>query len=98
MKFITSLTLTLAATATAASIPESKPADAAAADADVSVLDDTCYHPSACSSTWGGKCEIHCGDRGFSHMTGDGCSFFAKKCCCIVRYKTKKEGALYHGF
>lgn len=82
MKFIASLTLTLAATATAASIPESKPADAAG---DVSVLDDTCYHPSACSSTWGGKCEIHCGDRGFSHMTGDGCSFFAKKCCCIVR-------------
>ncbi|KAJ5985673.1 hypothetical protein N7499_008039 [Penicillium canescens] len=42
----------------------------------------SCYHPSSCSRSWAGKCEDYCGSRGFSHMTGDGCGWLAKKCCC----------------
>ncbi|PFH58626.1 hypothetical protein XA68_13443 [Ophiocordyceps unilateralis] len=44
---------------------------------------DNCFHPSSCSVSWAGKCEDYCGRRGFSHMTGDGCGLFRKKCCCI---------------
>ncbi|RCI12474.1 hypothetical protein L249_1169 [Ophiocordyceps polyrhachis-furcata BCC 54312] len=44
---------------------------------------DNCFHPSSCSASWAGKCEDYCGSRGFSHMTGDGCGWFQKKCCCI---------------
>lgn len=47
----------------------------------------TCYHPSTCSTSWSGKCEAYCGSRGFSHMTGSGCTnppfvTVNKKCCC----------------
>lgn len=47
-------------------------------------LDDNCFYPSSCDAFWAGKCEDYCGDRGFSHMTGDGCDWPTKKCCCIV--------------
>ncbi|KAK4202376.1 hypothetical protein QBC40DRAFT_252209 [Triangularia verruculosa] len=48
---------------------------------------DNCFYASKCSTSWDGKCETHCGSRGFSHMTRDGCgiNIFAKKCCCIVK-------------
>lgn len=46
---------------------------------------DNCFHPSSCSASWAGKCEDYCGRRGFSHMSGDGCGIFKKKCCCIRR-------------
>lgn len=55
------------------------------ADGVFDVRDDNCFHPSSCSSTWGGKCEDYCDKRGFSHMTGDDCSWPKKKCCCIKK-------------
>ncbi|KAJ5101339.1 hypothetical protein NUU61_003561 [Penicillium alfredii] len=74
------LLLTLAAGIMAA------PAEDADANADVHTNDlsqrGSCYHPSSCGRAWAGKCEDYCGSRGFSHMTGDGCGFLAKKCCC----------------
>ncbi|KAJ5161848.1 hypothetical protein N7492_007240 [Penicillium capsulatum] len=45
----------------------------------------SCFHPSSCSVTWSGKCEDYCGKRGFSHMTGDGCSGLSEKCCCSTK-------------
>ncbi|KAK0671356.1 hypothetical protein QBC41DRAFT_219764 [Cercophora samala] len=43
----------------------------------------TCLSPSICSVFWSGRCEAYCGDKRFSHMTGDGCSGLgAKRCCC----------------
>ncbi|KAK4662286.1 uncharacterized protein QC763_0111790 [Podospora pseudopauciseta] len=43
----------------------------------------TCKSPSICSVFWSGRCEAWCGDKLFSHMTGDGCKGLgAKKCCC----------------
>lgn len=59
------------------------PAEQAARD-DAAIAADNCFHPSSCSTTWGGKCEEYCSTRGFSHMSSDGCGWFAKKCCCIV--------------
>lgn len=44
---------------------------------------DNCFHPSECSTRWAGKCGYWCDHRGFSHMTGDGCWWPKKKCCCI---------------
>ncbi|KAK3805061.1 MAG: hypothetical protein JOS17DRAFT_693028 [Linnemannia elongata] len=45
-------------------------------------IEETCYHPSSCSNHWSGLCEDYCGNRGFSHMSGSGCGWFEKKCCC----------------
>ncbi|GAB1318533.1 hypothetical protein MFIFM68171_08743 [Madurella fahalii] len=70
--FITSIAAVLAA-----------PGEQAARD-DAAIAADNCFHPSSCSTTWGGKCEDYCDDRGFSHMTGEGCGWPSKKCCCIV--------------
>ncbi|RDA85259.1 hypothetical protein CP532_2352 [Ophiocordyceps camponoti-leonardi (nom. inval.)] len=69
--------LSLTATITAGS-PSSSSKQAGAIEAR-----DNCFHPSSCSASWAGKCEDYCGSRGFSHMTGDGCGWFQKKCCCI---------------
>ncbi|RYO91760.1 hypothetical protein DL766_002398 [Monosporascus sp. MC13-8B] len=44
---------------------------------------DNCFYPSHCSATWYGKCENHCGKRGFSHMSKNNCGWFKKRCCCI---------------
>ncbi|KAK3833079.1 MAG: hypothetical protein JOS17DRAFT_741466 [Linnemannia elongata] len=56
-----------------------KPDAAAGGDAEIQ---ETCYHASSCSDHWSGLCEDYCGDRGFSHMSGSGCGWFSKKCCC----------------
>ena len=45
-------------------------------------IEETCYHASSCSDHWSGLCEDYCGSRGFSHMSGSGCGWFSKKCCC----------------
>ncbi|KAM0274851.1 hypothetical protein ACHAQH_007810 [Verticillium albo-atrum] len=52
-------------------------------NAPVEIRQDNCFHKSSCSATWGGKCGQYCGTRGFSHMSGDTCGIFKKRCCCI---------------
>lgn len=49
----------------------------------VEARQDNCFHPSGCARNWSGNCEDYCGSWGFSHMSGDGCGFLVKKCCCI---------------
>lgn len=46
------------------------------------IASGSCYHASSCSTHWSGLCEDYCGSYGFSHMSGDNCSIFKKKCCC----------------
>jgi hypothetical protein len=41
-----------------------------------------CRSASTCGTGWGGKCEDWCSSVGFSHMTGTGCFWPAKRCCC----------------
>jgi hypothetical protein len=42
-----------------------------------------CKNPSVCDIFWSRKCETHCGDLGFSHMTGETCGWLLpKRCCC----------------
>jgi hypothetical protein len=78
---LTLLLATFAATALAA------PRASGEMDADVETRADNCYFPSHCSAFWSGKCENHCGSRGFSHMSRDGCQWnpinLTQKCCCI---------------
>lgn len=78
---LTLLIATLAATAFAA------PRASGDMEADVEVRADNCFFPSQCSAFWSGKCENHCGSRGFSHMSRDGCQWnpinLTQKCCCI---------------
>ncbi|EMD70251.1 hypothetical protein GGP41_000389 [Bipolaris sorokiniana] len=55
-------------------------------EANIEALADNCFHPSQCSAGWAGKCECYCGSvLGFSHMSGAGCGFRQKKCCCKKR-------------
>jgi hypothetical protein len=81
---LTLLLATFAATALAA--PRAS-GEMDARDADVETRADNCYFPSQCSAFWSGKCENHCGSRGFSHMSRDGCQWnpinLTQKCCCI---------------
>ncbi|KAG0029600.1 hypothetical protein BGZ82_007836 [Podila clonocystis] len=66
---IVALTVTLALATSALAAPQPE----------VEKRADNCYFPSVCWNNWGGKCEDYCGDRKFSHMTGDGCRWFYKK-------------------
>jgi hypothetical protein len=79
---LTLIIATLAATAFA--VPHASDMDAA--EANIEARADNCFHASQCATFWSGKCENHCGKRGFSHMSRDGCSTLKlqKKCCCIV--------------
>ncbi|KAK3830170.1 MAG: hypothetical protein JOS17DRAFT_747168 [Linnemannia elongata] len=73
--FILTVTLALAASAFAA------PQAEVVSGGDVQI-EEVCRHPSKCASNWSGLCEDYCGDRGFSHMSSNGCIWFSKKCCC----------------
>jgi len=79
MKYsVFALTVVLALATSAFAAPPAEVADGG----DVQIQ-ETCYHASSCSTHWSGLCEDYCGHRGFSHMTGSGCSgWFSKKCCC----------------
>jgi hypothetical protein len=71
------LTVSLALAASAFAAPKAEVAKGGA------VVDDTCFHGSHCSINWSGNCEDYCQTYGgFSHMTGSGCGWFSKKCCC----------------
>lgn len=70
---ILALTVALALATSAVAVPQ----------LELEKRDDNCFFASHCSATWYGKCENHCGDRKFSHMSGDGCGWFKKRCCCI---------------
>ncbi len=72
---LTLIIASLAATAFAAPAP---------GEAALEARQDNCFFASECSTLWSGKCDNHCGPRGFSHMTGDKCTWPSKKCCCIV--------------
>ncbi|KAF4549595.1 Hypothetical protein D9617_21g098160 [Elsinoe fawcettii] len=62
-------------------------ANPAPAAAPAAGLEDraTCNNPSGCSTGWSKKCEWYCETnhgKFFDHMTGSGCIWPAKKCCC----------------
>ena len=74
------LIATLAATALAAP----RASGDMVSEADIEARPDNCFHPSRCDAFWfNDKCKDYCDKRGFSHMSGDGCGWFTKKCCCI---------------
>jgi hypothetical protein len=79
---LTLIIATLAVTAFAA--PHTS--DIVTAEANIGARADNCFFASQCATFWSGKCENHCGSRGFSHMSRDGCSKLklAQKCCCKV--------------
>jgi len=54
----------------------------AGADNILEARSGTCHKPSSCSKFWAGKCEQYCDPYKFSHMTDDGCDFWAQRCCC----------------
>ncbi|KAF9167216.1 hypothetical protein DFQ26_005329 [Actinomortierella ambigua] len=60
------------------------PVEAGSPKTDLDERQDNCFYPSHCSATWSGKCENHCAHRGFSHMSGDDCGLFEKRCCCVT--------------
>ena len=51
-------------------------------DGNLAARSGTCHKPGSCSKFWAGKCEQYCEPYKFSHMTDDGCTKFAQKCCC----------------
>ncbi|KAJ4985032.1 hypothetical protein SVAN01_09475 [Stagonosporopsis vannaccii] len=81
---VTLILATIAATAAAA--PRAA-GEMSPAPAPLDGRADNCFFPSQCSAFWSGKCENHCGSRGFSHMSRDGCKWnpinITQKCCCI---------------